>query len=73
MEIGNQRNMKLFVDWSPKCHPEVAGEGIEYAWAQAKSYIRRIPISRRRAVDEFKRELRLVLSSSTGGMLSKQL
>ena len=30
---------------SPKCHPEVAGEGIEYAWAVAKQWYRRLPLS----------------------------
>ena len=28
------------VDLSPKCHPEVAGEGIEYDWACAKTVFR---------------------------------
>ena len=54
MEVGKDRNINIIVDCSPKCHPEVAGEGIEYTWAQAKSYIRHIPISKRRSVDEFK-------------------
>ena len=26
---------------SPQCHPELAGEGIEYAWGAAKLYYRR--------------------------------
>ena len=26
----------VIVDWSPKCHAEVAGEGIEYSWGGAK-------------------------------------
>ena len=37
--IGNNRNIKITVDRSPKCHPEVAGEGIEYTWARCKSYL----------------------------------
>lgn len=27
------------IDRSPKCHPEIAGEGIEYAWALSKFFI----------------------------------
>ena len=32
--------MGITVDRSPKCHPEVAGEGIEYLWGLAKMYYR---------------------------------
>ena len=32
------------LDRSPKCHPELAGEGIEYAWAFAKLFYRRQPM-----------------------------
>ena len=31
------------VDRSPKCHPEIAGEGIEYAWALSKFFIEDLP------------------------------
>ena len=26
---------------SPKCHPEIAGQGIEYCWGKAKLHFRR--------------------------------
>jgi len=39
---------------TPKFHAELAGEGIEYCWAQAKSYYRRVPVSRKRGRDNFK-------------------
>eukprot|EP00978_Attheya_sp_CCMP212_P041040 scaffold230583_cov65-Attheya_sp.AAC.1 len=32
-EIGKERGINIIIDRSPKCHPEVAGEGIEYTWA----------------------------------------
>lgn len=35
------RMMGCFVDRTPKCHPELAGEGIEYAWGCAKGLYRR--------------------------------
>ena len=35
----------VVVERSPKCHPEIAGEGIEYGWALSKMAYRRSPIS----------------------------
>jgi hypothetical protein len=32
------KEMGLFMDRTPKCHCELAGEGIEYAWGCAKNY-----------------------------------
>ena len=31
--------MGVTLDRTPKCHPELAGEGIEYAWAFAKLFL----------------------------------
>ena len=41
------------IDRSPKCHPELAGEGIEYAWALAKLRYRRAPMSEKRNKSKF--------------------
>ena len=41
------------VDRSPKCHPELAGEGIEYAWALAKLKYRRAAIKDKRTKANF--------------------
>ena len=41
------------VDRSPKCHPELAGEGIEYAWALAKLRYRRAPMNQKRNKTNF--------------------
>ena len=30
------QKLGVVLDRSPKCHPEIAGEGIEYAWAFSK-------------------------------------
>ena len=38
----------VILDHSPKCHPEIAGEGIEYAWAFSKQEYRRSPITKKR-------------------------
>ena len=34
------KQMGVTVDRTPKCHPELAGEGIEYAWGAAKLWYR---------------------------------
>jgi hypothetical protein len=34
--------MGVLVDRSPKCHCEIAGEGIEYSWACTKNHYRQI-------------------------------
>ncbi len=38
----------------PKFHAELAAEGVEYSWAHAKAYYRRMPESRKRGRDKFK-------------------
>lgn len=42
---------------SPKCHPEVAGEGIEYAWAVAKQWYRRLPLSKKKSKENFRKNV----------------
>ena len=46
MVYGKQ--MGVTVDRTPKCHPEMAGEGIEYAWAGSKQAFRSSPLTMRR-------------------------
>jgi hypothetical protein len=43
---------------SPKCHPEVAGEGIEYDWAASKSWYRRLPLSKKNTKEKFRANVR---------------
>ena len=42
------------MDLTPKFHAELAGEGIEYNWAHAKSYYRRVPVTRKKGRENFK-------------------
>ncbi len=37
--------MGILVERMPKCHCELAGEGIEYSWAAAKNRYRRVPVT----------------------------
>ena len=39
--------MGVLVDRSPKCHCEIAGEGIEYSWALSKNHYRSILLDRK--------------------------
>mmetsp|Transcript_33708 Transcript_33708/g.81727 ORF Transcript_33708/g.81727 Transcript_33708/m.81727 type:complete len:222 (+) Transcript_33708:463-1128(+) len=45
---------QVMFDRSPKCHPELAGEGIEYDWAGVKSYYRRSPLHFKKGAANFK-------------------
>ena len=45
---------KIHLIRSPKCHPEIAGEGIEYDWAAAKSTYRRAPMAAKASLKSFK-------------------
>ena len=51
------------IDSTPKCHPELAGEGIEYLWVLAKFFYRQSPIGEKRTKEKFKK---LVYKSTDG-------
>ena len=41
LEFIAQKYLGAFIRLTPKCHPEIAGRGIEYAWGYAKLRFRR--------------------------------
>ena len=49
------RMMGVTVDRTPKCHCELAGEGIEYSWAASKNKYRRFPVSQKKGKDQFRK------------------
>ena len=53
------------LDHSPKCHPEVAGEGIEYLWALAKLQYCRSSFSLKRNKESFIKLLYSCLDNET--------
>jgi hypothetical protein len=63
------REMGVLVDRTPKCHCEMAGEGIEYAWGCAKNFYRRVALRRKRGKDNFRSVVRE--SMSTENVLTK--
>ncbi|KAI2493034.1 hypothetical protein MHU86_21508 [Fragilaria crotonensis] len=54
--LGTQ--LGVTVDLTPKFHAELAGEGVEYNWAHAKAYYRRVPVSRKRGRENFKEHVK---------------
>jgi hypothetical protein len=50
--LGTQ--LGVTVELTPKFHAELAGEGVEYGWAHAKAFYRRVPVSRKRGRENFK-------------------
>jgi hypothetical protein len=55
-------DISISVDRTPKCHPELAGEGIEYSWGCAKNYYRRLPLADKKGKENFKRSVRSAIS-----------
>ena len=58
------RAMDDTVDRTPKCHCELAGEGIEYSWSCAKNLYRRKPIAEKRKKELFREMVRAYLSQT---------
>jgi hypothetical protein len=50
------QQLGVTIDRTPKCHPEMAGEGIKYNWGCAKGYYRRLPITEKRTKTSFVRQ-----------------
>lgn len=56
------KKLGVTVDRTPKCHCELAGEGIEYSWGCAKNAYRQKPLSDKRRKDKFRDTVRKCLS-----------
>ena len=50
---------------SPKYHPEIAGEGIEYAWALTKMNYRRMTITEKSTKDSFRKLAQQCIDNKT--------
>ena len=47
------RKMGITIDRSPKCHAELAGEGIEYSWGCQKQWYKGLPLREKRGKELF--------------------
>eukprot|EP00957_Ditylum_brightwellii_P136023 10372837-Ditylum_brightwellii.AAC.1 len=52
-KAGKLVGLNVTVDRSPKGHPEIAGEGIDYTWASAKYYLHTVPNRKRKLHSSF--------------------
>jgi len=51
------------IDRSPKCTPEVAGDGIEYDWAMAKLWYRKQDLNKKKGKQKFAELVKRAVSS----------
>jgi hypothetical protein len=56
------KQLGVIVDRTPKCHPELAGEGIEYVWAFAKLFYRNKPLRMKKTKGAFQQLVEQCLS-----------
>ena len=58
--IANGLGVKVML--TPKCHAELAGEGIEYLWGRAKGTYRSLSLNQKKGKDNFKASVHYCLS-----------
>ena len=63
LQYVGKTKLAMRVDRTPKCTPEVAGEGVEYCWACAKGWYRRQPHSSKNTKDSFYKLVGVCLGS----------
>jgi hypothetical protein len=51
--LANDRDVGILVDRTPKCHRELAGEGIEYTWGCNKNYYRSLNLQDKQDKEKF--------------------
>jgi hypothetical protein len=62
----------VIIDRTLKCHPKVAGEGIEYSWGCSKGKYRWVPLSVKRRKDNFRTSIRQCLDRNKVLTVEKQ-
>jgi hypothetical protein len=58
------RLLGVKVEHTPKCHPEIAGEGIEYDWGCVKGVYCRLPTSQKKTKEKFCGSVRKCMDST---------
>ena len=56
-------NINIMNERTPKCHPEMAGEGVEYLWAILKNLHKSMKLSQKRGKENFLNTVNQVLSN----------
>ena len=69
---GEQTRLEYFAEklgvhigYSPKYHPEIAGEGIEFCWALSKSWYRKQPLREKRKKNKFENLVQQSMDTKT--------
>ena len=57
-QLFSKRNCKITPLITPKYHPEIATEGIEYAWRHTKRYFRSIPFKMKNTKKKFAKAIK---------------
>lgn len=65
--------MGVMVDFTPKFHPELAGEGIEYSWGHAKNLYTKKPFTSKKTKDGFVRLVHECLETTGEGFTMKRI
>jgi hypothetical protein len=65
------RLLGVKVERTPKCHPEIAGEGIEHDWGCAKGVNRRLPMSEKRTKKKFGESVQKAMDSTEALTIDK--
>eukprot|EP00957_Ditylum_brightwellii_P146857 11179825-Ditylum_brightwellii.AAC.1 len=69
-KAGKLVGLNVMVRCSPKGYQEVAGEGIEYIWMNAKYYLHTDPIGKRKTAHQCMEQVKLALATNKGAHLS---
>ena len=64
--IGKKLGVNVLL--TPKCHAEIAGEGIEYVWACSKGAYRNLALKEKRGKEKFGKSVRHCLSEEVVGL-----
>jgi hypothetical protein len=57
------KDLGFLVEKSPKCHPENAGEGVEYSWGCSKAYYRNMKFEDKKGYSNFRKSVRKAISN----------
>ncbi len=66
------RKIGVMIDQTLKCHPELAGEGIEYSWGCAKNFYQCLPLSEKKKKEKFMSSMRKSLAQAILNQDSKR-
>eukprot|EP00957_Ditylum_brightwellii_P177651 13531473-Ditylum_brightwellii.AAC.1 len=70
-QLRENLGVSVVMDCTPKGHSGLAGEGIEYTFANSKIFLCHVPIGKRKTVEQLHKQVRLALSTRKDTNLNK--